>query len=82
MIERLEEDNSDYLESSLLTKCALGFCILTALYFSSGVLKGFGEIENQNMARVQGVPPVEQSYVGYMCLGAKSLAEKVYSTLK
>jgi len=52
------------------------------IYFGQGILKGFGEIENQQMARKMKVPAIEQNYTGYICLGAKNLAEKIYSALK
>ncbi|MBR9701977.1 hypothetical protein GOV13_03575 [Candidatus Pacearchaeota archaeon] len=63
-------------------KITLVFGLIAALHFSQGALRGFGEIENISMAKVNGVPVIEQSYADYMCLGAKNLAGKVYSTLK
>lgn len=83
MINRINEENEieDY-GAKMFKRGALIFCLLSSIYFGQGVLKSLGEIENQQMARKSGVPFVEQSYTSYMFLGAKNLAEKVYSTLK
>lgn len=83
MIRRIngESEPEDY-ESKLFKKIAIGFTLLSALYISQGILKGLGEIENQEMARKTGVPTIEQSYSGYMCLGAKNLAGKIFPSIK
>lgn len=82
MIHRINKENGIEDYAKMFKRGALIFCLLSSMYFGQSVLKGLGEIENQQMARESGVPSVEQSYVGYMCLGAKNLAEKVYSILK
>lgn len=83
MIKGINEENEiEDFGAKVFKRGALIFCLLSSMYLGQGVLKSLGEIENQQMARESGVPFVEQSYVNYMCLGAKNLAGKVYSILK
>jgi len=48
----------------------VGLGLVVALYFGQGFLKSFGEFENERLARENHVPAVEQSYAGYIKLGA------------
>ena len=80
--KELKKDINGEYTTKILKRSALALCLFSTIYFGQGVLKSFGEIENKNTARKKGVPVIEQSYTNYLCLGAKNLAEKVYSPLK
>jgi len=83
MINRLSRENrTDCYNTKTLERSILIFCLLASVYFGQGVLKGFGELENQEMAKKIGVPAIEQSYTNYLCLGAKNLAGKIFPSIK
>ena len=83
MIRRINGTNEieDY-GTKIFKRSTLIFCVLTSLYLGQGILKSFGEIENQEIARKNEVPAIEQSYTDYLCLGAKNLAGKILSSIK
>jgi len=83
MIKRINGNfEKESYESKLFKRITIGFALISTLYFGQGVLKGFGEIENQEIARKIGVPAIEQSYGDYLCLGAKNIAGRIFPPIK